>query len=707
VTNLNDAGPGSLREALGITPAGGTVDFQPGLTGTVTLTRGVLAVGKDLTIAGPGAAVLTVSGNDASEVFRIGNGLTVVISGLTIAHGMATHGGGIFNVGSLTLSQVTIAHNTATSATAGGAACGGDVFNEGSGGGIENHGTMTVIASTLSDNRAGPLSSSGLHPSSCGGGIDNEAGAKLTVINATLTGNAANAASFGAGQGGGISNRGDLTVISSTISLNGGGGFAGQGGGIFGSVTLTNSILAGNTVAGGGEPDLNGPVRQANHNLIGRVVSGVPGLVNEQNGNQVGTSANPIDPKLGPLQDNGGPTPTMALLPGSPAVDAGDNAASPGPTDQRGLPRIANGIIDLGAYEVQALPQGSRIFAVGGAPGRVQVRRGSDGVLVTDFTPYGPAYTGGVAVAVGDVDGDGFPDLVTAPLAGNPHVKVYSGKAFADGSFNPGSPDASLLTSFFAYGLNFNVGANVAVGDISHDGFADIVTGATAGNPQVKVYDSQAIAHHTFNPGNSDASLLTSFFAYGINFNVGANVAVGDVNRDGFADVVTGATAGNPHVKVYNGKAIANHTFDGGNPDASLPAQFFAFGLQYNIGAYVTVGDVTGTGFGDVIVGATAGNPQVKVYDGQAITNRTFDGANPDASRLAMFFAYGLNFNVGASVSATAFGVGGPADILTGAAQGAPHYRLVRGLSSGIQPPAQRGIDAIASDLTGGIRVGA
>ena len=245
----------------------------------------------------------------------------------------------------------------------------------------------------------------------------------------------------------------------------------------------------------------------------------------------------------------------------------------------------------------------------------------------------------------------------------------------------------------------------MAVGDVSHDGFADIVTGATAGNPQVKVYDGQAIANHTFDAGNPDGSLLASFFTYGLQFNIGANVAVGDVNHDGFADIVTGATAGNPHVKVYDGQAIANHTFDGGNPDASLLASFFAFSLQYNVGAYVAVGDVTGSGFGDVIVGAAAGNPQVKVYDGQAMANRTFNGGNADASLLTSFYAYDLGQNVGASVAAVEVDVG-PAEILTGASKGAPHYRVVHGLASGIQPPADHGIDAIASDIRGGILVG-
>src|SRR5262249_21987718 len=103
VTNLNDAGPGSLRQAIADTPIAGTVDFQAGLSGTITLTSTTLTIAKDLTIAGPGANVLTVSGNNARQVFNISGPFTVAISGLTIANGNG-QGGGIFNnTGTLTI----------------------------------------------------------------------------------------------------------------------------------------------------------------------------------------------------------------------------------------------------------------------------------------------------------------------------------------------------------------------------------------------------------------------------------------------------------------------------------------------------------------------------------------------------------------------------------------------------------------------------
>lgn len=171
VTNLADAGSGSLRDAIATTPSGGTVDFQPGLSGTITLTSATLTIGKDLTIMGPGPDVITggnlvtVSGNKSLQVIKIAPGANVTIISLTIANGMAPQGS--------------------------------------FGGGIDNQGTLTVSASTLSGNSAG-------HGK--GGAIYNAG--SLTVSFTTLSGNGV------AGNGGGISNDGTLTVNNSSISGN-------------------------------------------------------------------------------------------------------------------------------------------------------------------------------------------------------------------------------------------------------------------------------------------------------------------------------------------------------------------------------------------------------------------------------------------------------------------------------------------------------
>jgi hypothetical protein len=109
-----NAGAGSLRDAIAVTPAGGTVDFQSGLTGTITLTSGELAISKNLAITGPGAEIITVSGNHASRVFNIEASVTVAISGLTIANGSAAQGGGMDNLGTLTVTNCAISGNATT-----------------------------------------------------------------------------------------------------------------------------------------------------------------------------------------------------------------------------------------------------------------------------------------------------------------------------------------------------------------------------------------------------------------------------------------------------------------------------------------------------------------------------------------------------------------------------------------------------------------
>jgi hypothetical protein len=243
-------------------------------------------------------------------------------------------GGGLYSDGTLTVSNSTLSGNSATGSLSFGAG----------GGGISNiYGTLTVSNSTLSGNFAG-----------AGGGIANWWGT-LTVSNSTLSGNSANADFYG---GGGIYNlNGTLTVSNSTLTAN---RADGNGGGLYvyvGSSVLHNTVIAGNFrgATGTTRDDVAGALDPGgDYNLIGDG-TGMTGLSNGVNGNLVGSSTAPIDPLLGPLQDNGGPTFTHALLPGSPAIDAGNNAYATN-FDQRGpgFPRIVNGIIDIGAFEVQA-----------------------------------------------------------------------------------------------------------------------------------------------------------------------------------------------------------------------------------------------------------------------------------------------------------------------------------------------------------------
>ncbi|MDA8564066.1 right-handed parallel beta-helix repeat-containing protein [Mariniblastus sp.] len=225
----------------------------------------------------------------------------------------------------------------------------------GDGGGIYAKGDVSVIRSTVSGNNG-----SGVNVN--GGGIF--ANGDVSVISSTVSGNSASGSgtAFAGVNGGGIFANGDLSVISSTVSGNTAGDV---GGGIFvinnsSSITISNSIVAGNT-DGGGAPDLRSGTNSLaiSYSLIGATDLTITG-----NGNQVGTLMSPLDPLLGPLADNGGPTQTLALLAGSPAIDAGSDALAAGlSSDQRGFPFVrafddptASGAsVDIGSFEVQTL----------------------------------------------------------------------------------------------------------------------------------------------------------------------------------------------------------------------------------------------------------------------------------------------------------------------------------------------------------------
>jgi hypothetical protein len=308
-----------------------------------------LVIGFSLRMIGSGASTTIIDGGQPGTVVAISSSSAVVtLSDLTIRNGFTRiSGAGISNSGTLTINNSTITGNLADGGQRG---CG-------AGGGIANGGTVTINNSTITGNgAAGPFHCG------TGGGIANAGTA--TVNNSTLSGN-------GAGVGGGISNRGHLKINNSTISGNEaafGGGIANRGplkisngtisgnkavdgGGIFnaGGATLQNSIVANNS---GGNCFKNSVTSKAyNLSSDGSCNFNGPGDLNNTN------------PRLGPLQDNGGPTMTMALPAGSRAIDAGNPSGCKDglghllKTDQRGMPRPDPedaGGCDMGAYERQS-----------------------------------------------------------------------------------------------------------------------------------------------------------------------------------------------------------------------------------------------------------------------------------------------------------------------------------------------------------------
>jgi RTX calcium-binding nonapeptide repeat (4 copies) len=426
---------------FGDAPAGSpgldTIRFAHSLNGQTIVypasvnTEGLSAV-EDLTIVGPGAGLLTISGNNTARIFNVNpfsqTGVDVVISGLTLTRGAASSGGGaIRNQGNLTLAGVAVVSNNAISNS--------------EGGGVYNAGTLTITNSTFVGNRATDIFSDG------GGGVYNSSGVltitrstfagnsatggggvrifrgTATVTDCTFTGNAASA--FGGGlstdgiltlanstvagnttqnEGGGVHNRGTMTVADSTLAGNtsgrDGGGIInfdtltvtgstisgntaanGFGGGIddFGILTVTSSTIFGNTAVGidGGRgggisafqdipkltstlvagnsasrsgPDLDASVSGDSFTLAFCLIQRADGFTFTESA--PGTNLFGLDPLLGPFANNGGPTLTRALLPGSPALDRGANPD--GRTeDQRGYgyERVVGAAADIGAFE--------------------------------------------------------------------------------------------------------------------------------------------------------------------------------------------------------------------------------------------------------------------------------------------------------------------------------------------------------------------
>jgi hypothetical protein len=369
VTNNLDSGPGSLRADIAAAQSGDTIDFAPSLDGqTITLTSGTLSITTGITIQGPGASLLTISGNHHSltsgvQVFHVSAGAQpVVLSGLTISNGLGGNGGGIDNVGTLTVSGCAIAGNSAID-----------------GGGIFNGGKLTVSQSTLNDNFA----------SQYGGGIYNNTGngssRYANLINCTITGNQTTGAVLNAG-GGLFNSSGSFSLTNCTISNNrsyeGGAGIAVPSFTLNG-VSFNNTIIAGNYDYNFYSDDmyLAGFVTGTNC-LLGT------GITTQINGNgNIYIDSN--DPGLGPLQYNGGPTQTMALLPGSPAIGHGNNAYAPA-TDQRGFARLddAGETTDIGAFEVlgSLAVSGLRSPTTAGAAGSFTVMAlNSDGTTNTSY----------------------------------------------------------------------------------------------------------------------------------------------------------------------------------------------------------------------------------------------------------------------------------------------------------------------------------
>ena len=406
----------TLREAVAranTVPGQSPIGFAHTLTGAITLTQGEIAVTDSITITG--IPIGTISGNGASRIFNFSGGSSSLF-GLTIRDGFnqinnflgqTNTGGGIYNSATLGVYGCSFINNRVVGGLNGGAANGG----KGEGGAIYNSGTLLVDGSVFSQsNQAsgggggnGNFGHGGVPSGSGGAGqggaIFNDTTGSLGLTNSTFNQNMANGGNGGSGgplggnggkgDGGAIYNLGAMTVKSATITGNSGsGGAAGTGttngvvgagsGGVIaggGTTTVANTIVAGNTGNNGGAQDVGGAFTSSGYNLIGigDFSTGFNAI-----GDQVGTTAAPINALLGPLQNNGGATSTMLPQTGSPALDRG--FAFGLTNDQRGRSRPFDDPAILNAPSGDGSDVGAVEIGSGPAPTVVVSRKIHDGV---------------------------------------------------------------------------------------------------------------------------------------------------------------------------------------------------------------------------------------------------------------------------------------------------------------------------------------
>ena len=262
------------------------------------------------------------------------------------------------------------------------------------------------------------------------------------------------------------------------------------------------------------------------------------------------------------------------------------------------VPDLQGQILTGGSINLHKMIQNATFagYAVGADAGGEPLVRvfAPDGSQRTAFYAYDTRFRGGVRIAMADVNGDRVPDIIAVPgSGGGPNVRVFDGRTL------------ELLYSFQAYSETFTAGLYVAAGDLDGDGFAELITGAgEGGGPNVRVYKLGA---------NGAISLLNSFYAYTDGFTGGVRVAVGDYDGDGIKDIVTSpGYGGGPHIKVFDGNAATSG-------QAVVLAQFMAGDPRANVGAYVALGNITSDGIADFIVGSGAGDREVRVYDGRTL----------------------------------------------------------------------------------------
>jgi len=262
-----------------------------------------------------------------------------------------------------------------------------------------------------------------------------------------------------------------------------------------------------------------------------------------------------------------------------------------------------------------------------------------------ELQAYDSGFRGGVRVALGDVNGDGIVDIVTAPGAGGgPDVRVFDGKT------------GTLLRSEYVFDPSFSGGVEVAVADINRDGFADIIVGAgPGGGPNIRVVD-----------GSKPGRFFQDFMAFDANFSGGVTVAAADLDRDGLADIIAGAgPGGGPNVRAWSSSS------------GKMIADFYAYNPAFDGGVFVAAVDRKGDGNTEIVTGARhGGGPHVKVFSPDGLQQKS------------EFFAAPATLTTGVRVAAADLNRDGNEEILAHTQQGL--VRELLGVGDSLPDKAQR-----------------
>jgi predicted outer membrane repeat protein len=594
VYNNNDVGAGSLRQAISDNTALGgsnTISFSNIVTGTITLSTN-LVINAAVTIQGPGANLLTISGNGSDRIFMINAG-PVSISGLRIANGHTggAGGGGIYSAA--VFSQLNIRD------------C---VFeNNSSAGG--NGGAIRYV-----DN-AGSILNTTFHGNTAaqGGAIMNANG--LSITNCTFTGNSANDPAFG--WGGAIfdnaqGNNGNTEINSCTIVGN---TATKLGGGIVRSsnaVYVRNSIIAQNTASANPDTYGGGGFVSQGYNLIGNTGTNLDWTAV---GDQVGTSASPINPRVGSLQDNGGPVPTIALLPGSPALDQGRAGTS---TDARGRPRPFTNAIppavqgdhaDIGAYELSPL---SLIVSNNNDKDAGSLRQVAQAGDPGDIIKFASNVVGGILLTSGPV-GIQRSLTVAGPGAG---VLTVSGNHLSD-VFE--ILDGAVAIS----GLTIADGRVLGTaGNVEQDG--GMARGGAIFNQSVLALND-CVLTNCLAQGGQGGGTISGFAGNGGNAFGGAIANIGTLSITNCSIAGNSAVGGTGGVATGGGSDGSGGQADGGAIYSAGPLTIVRSGLAYNNAAGGPGDGGVGSGSGGALYNDDAAVLLVSTLASNSATGSPFD----------------------------------------------------------------------------------